>query len=151
MELISIGTFFLSSLAFIVVVLTSAVSQRHREYPGTGGRNGNQVSPSDTANFLVFLQELKVALPAGQNRTSATGSHIAFIGADGSPIADVKAFAATLDNLLVMNYDVWGASSTPGPNSPLSDACPDSMQPNANQASAVATWTAAGMPASKVS
>lgn len=49
-----------------------------------------------------------------------------------------------------MNYDVWGASSTPGPNAPLSDACPNSNQPNANEASAIRTWTAAGMPASKI-
>lgn len=42
------------------------------------------------------------------------------------------------------------ASSTPGPNAPLSDACPDSNQPTANELSAIEIWTAAGFPASKI-
>lgn len=73
-----------------------------------------------------------------------------------------------------MNYDVWGgelnfrmpplrawkltklllsslaASSTPGPNAPLEDACSGSLQPTANMLSAIETWEKAGMPASKI-
>lgn len=77
-----------------------------------------------------------------------------------------------LDNLLIMNYDVWGgtlylspylksvltdtinlddtASSSPGPNAPLSNACANSQQPTANELSSIQTWTTAGMPASKI-
>lgn len=49
-----------------------------------------------------------------------------------------------------MNYDVWGASSTPGPNAPLSNACGDSQQPYANARSSIQSWTDANMPAEKL-
>lgn len=51
---------------------------------------------------------------------------------------------------MVMNYDVWGASSNPGPNAPLSNLCPNSLQPTANMLSAIQTWSAAGMPANQI-
>ncbi|KAK4705493.1 chitinase, partial [Phenoliferia sp. Uapishka_3] len=119
------------------------------EYPGGGGNAGNGQSTSDSANFLKFLVSLRAAL-GNDKRISACVTQTAFLGADGSPLTDVSGFAAVLDNILVMNYDVWGASSTPGPNAPLSDACPNSNQPNANEKSSIAAWTAAGMPASKI-
>ncbi|GAA5895066.1 hypothetical protein JCM6882_008275 [Rhodosporidiobolus microsporus] len=118
------------------------------EYPGTQGASGNQISSSDTANLLTTLQLLRAALPTAHLSTCTT--HQTYIGASGSPIGDVSAFADVLDNVLVMNYDVWGASSTPGPNAPLSNKCSGSLQPNANMASAISQWTAAGMPASKI-
>lgn len=118
------------------------------EYPGTQGDSGNIVSSADTANMLLFLQALRAAMP--DKRLSTCTTQQTYIGANGSPISDVSAFADVLDNILVMNYDVWGASSTPGPNAPLSDACPNSMQPNANMVSAIESWTQAGMPASKI-
>ncbi|KPV77337.1 glycoside hydrolase family 18 protein, partial [Rhodotorula graminis WP1] len=117
-------------------------------YPGTNGADGNQVSSSDTANMLKFLQALRAALPQKLLSTCTTQS--AYVGADGSPLTDVSAFAKVLDHILVMNYDVWGASSTPGPNAPLRDDCPGSLQPGANMQSAIDTWTKAGMPASKI-
>lgn len=119
------------------------------EYPGTTGATSDY-SVSDTANFLTFLEMLRAALPVGMKRLSSCVSHNAFIGANGSPIADVRAFSAVLDNIVIMNYDVWGASPNPGPNAPLSNDCPNSMQPNANQVSSVKTWTDAGMAASKI-
>ncbi|GAA5956788.1 hypothetical protein JCM3765_005737 [Sporobolomyces pararoseus] len=118
------------------------------EYPGTQGNPGNIVSSADTANMLLFLQALRAAMP--DKRLSTCTTQQTYIGSNGSPLKDVSAFADVLDNILVMNYDVWGASSTPGPNAPLSDACPNSMQPNANMVSAVKAWTDAGMPASKI-
>ncbi|BGP38961.1 hypothetical protein JCM10450v2_002918 [Rhodotorula kratochvilovae] len=118
------------------------------EYPGTSGAPGNQISSSDTANLLKFLKELREALPTKFLSTCTT--HQAYIGADGSPLTDVSAFASVLDHILVMNYDVWGASSTPGPNAPLRDDCSGSLQPNANMQSAINLWTKAGMPASKI-
>ncbi|GAA5950408.1 hypothetical protein JCM21900_003725 [Sporobolomyces salmonicolor] len=118
------------------------------EYPGTQGAAGNEVSTSDTANLLLFLKALRAALP--NKRLSTCTTQQAYIGANGSPLTNVAAYAAVLDNILVMNYDVWGASSTPGPNAPLEDSCSGSMQPNANELSAIQAWTAAGMPASKI-
>ncbi|GAA5886311.1 hypothetical protein JCM16303_003759 [Sporobolomyces ruberrimus] len=118
------------------------------EYPGTQGDAGNIVSSADTANMLLFLQALRKAMP--NKRLSTCTTQQTYIGANGSPLADVAAFGEVLDNILVMNYDVWGASSTPGPNAPLSNACPNSMQPNANMVSAIKAWTDAGMPASKI-
>ncbi|KAM0788680.1 hypothetical protein ACM66B_002777 [Microbotryomycetes sp. NB124-2] len=119
------------------------------EYPGTQGADGNVVRSVDTANFLLFLQALRKAL-GSKMHISSCATQRAFIGADGSPLADVKAFASVLDAVLVMNYDVWGASAYPGPNAPLKNACPNSMQPGANAQSAIDAWTAAGMPANKI-
>ena len=42
------------------------------------------------------------------------------------------------------------ASSNPGPNAPLSDACQNSTQPTANAEAAIKAWTAAGVPLSKL-
>lgn len=81
-----------------------------REYPGTNGAAGNYQSPSDTANFLLFLQALRRALGASAHITSCSTQR-AFIGSNGSPLTDVSAFAAVLDGVLVMNYDVWGGES----------------------------------------
>lgn len=119
------------------------------EYPGTNGASGNIVSSSDTANFLAWLKVLRSVL-GDDAHISSCATHHAFIGADGSPLADVSAFAELLDNVFVMNYDVWGSSSTPGPNAPLSDACDGSLQPSANMESAIEAWESAGMPASKI-
>ncbi|BGP23731.1 glycoside hydrolase [Rhodotorula toruloides] len=118
------------------------------EYPGTQGAGNNEVSSSDTANLLSFLKLLRASLP--DKRLSSCTTQQPFIGSNGSPIADVSAYAQYLDAILVMNYDVWGASSTPGPNAPLEDACPNSLQPTANMLSAIQIWEKAGMPASKI-
>ena len=50
----------------------------------------------------------------------------------------------------IRNYDVNGASSTPGPNAPLSDGCGTSDQPQANAVAAFKQWTAAGFPAGQL-
>ena len=42
------------------------------------------------------------------------------------------------------------ASDNPGPNAPLSDACKNSTQPLANAYASVASWVAAGLPASQI-
>lgn len=84
-------------------------SRARREYPGTNGADGNQVSSADTANMLKFLQAMRTALPQKLLSTCTTQS--AYVGADGSPLTDVSAFAKVLDHILVMNYDVWGGAS----------------------------------------
>lgn len=89
-----------------------------REYPGGGGDSGNEESTSDTANFLLFLTALRAAVGPNK-RLSTCVTQSAFLGADGSPLADVSAFAKVLDSVLVMNYDVWGGPSlSPCPLSP---------------------------------
>ncbi|WVQ84655.1 hypothetical protein IAT38_006810 [Cryptococcus sp. DSM 104549] len=119
------------------------------EYPGTSGADGNAVSSSDSANFLLFLQALRSALPSDAIITTATQVW-PFADTDGNPMSDVSAFADVIDWILIMNYDVWGSSTTPGANAPLSDGCGNSTQPLANAYAAVASWTAAGMPAKQI-
>ncbi|KAJ7276522.1 glycoside hydrolase superfamily [Mycena haematopus] len=119
------------------------------EYPGYQGQAGNEVSEYDTANFLAFLKLLRDWLPSDA-AISAAALTIPFYGPDGEPMTDVSEFAKYLDWILIMNYDVWGASSTPGPNAPLVDACHNSTQPEASAAAAAKAWTSAGFPASQL-
>ncbi|KAI0375555.1 glycoside hydrolase [Pilatotrama ljubarskyi] len=119
------------------------------EYPAQDGNAGNLVSADDGAQFLAFLQVLRATLPDGAVITAATQT-VPFAGPDGAPMRDVAAFAEVLDWVLLMNYDTWGSSTTPGPNAPLSDACGNSTQENASALAALQTWTAAGFPASKL-
>ncbi|TYJ53260.1 hypothetical protein B9479_006128 [Cryptococcus floricola] len=119
------------------------------EYPGTSGADGNAVSSDDSANFLTFLTDLRAALPSGAIITTATQVW-PFADTDGNPMTDVSAFAKVIDWILIMNYDVWGSSTTPGPNAPLSDGCSNSTQPLANAYAAVSSWTSAGMPANQI-
>ncbi|CDZ96766.1 glycoside hydrolase [Phaffia rhodozyma] len=119
------------------------------EYPSTPGQSGNIVAAADTGNFLIFLQLLRNALPASAKITAATQVW-PFTGTDGNPLSDVKAFAAVLDWISIMVYDVWGSSSTPGPNAPLSDGCGNSLQPLANAYAAVKSWSTAGFPVNQI-
>jgi chitinase len=79
------------------------------EYPGQSGYQGNKVSPSDTANFLVFLRLLRSALPPSAAITAAVLPE-PFAGSDGNPSANVSDFAQVLDWVLIMNYDIWGCT-----------------------------------------
>ena len=119
------------------------------EYPGIQGAGGNAVSPNDSNNFLKFLQQMRAALPDGALISLATQVW-PFAGTDGNPMSDVSGFADVIDWILIMNYDINGSSDTPGPNAPLSDGCGNSSQPLANAYAAVAAWTAANMPANKI-
>ncbi|WRT70162.1 uncharacterized protein IL334_007156 [Kwoniella shivajii] len=119
------------------------------EYPGTTGADGNAISSNDSANFLLFLQDLRAALPSGALISTATQVW-PFAGSDGRPMSDVSEFAKVIDWILIMNYDVWGSSTTPGANAPLSDGCGNSTQPLANAYAAVSSWTGAGMPANQI-
>lgn len=112
------------------------------EYPGHAGEF-DQFSTSDSANYLQFLGLLRNTLPIGAVLTAAV-DHQSFVDGNGVPLKDVSAFAQLLDWILIMNYDVWGASQNPGPNAPLSDKCGNSTQPDANAEAAMKAWTAAG-------
>ncbi|KAF9534200.1 glycoside hydrolase family 18 protein [Crepidotus variabilis] len=116
------------------------------EYPGAKGANGNTWNVKDGANFLIFLQMLRVVLPIDARITAAVAT-MPFIGEDGKPMSNVTPFAKVLDWVLIMNYDVWGSSSKPGPNAPLRDGCGNSTQPDSSAAAAFTAWTSAGFPA----
>ena len=81
------------------------------EYPGQEGNPGNCVAPSDTANFLLFLQLLRGVLPQSAKITAATQT-VPFTGANGRPLQDVSQFAQVLDWVVLMNYDVWGCTAS---------------------------------------
>ncbi|KAK0191141.1 glycoside hydrolase family 18 protein [Armillaria mellea] len=119
------------------------------EYPGRKGESDNQVNASDSDNYLQFLGLLRKMLPEGAVLTAAA-DHKPFVDSNGMPLKDASGFAQWLDWILIMNYDVWGASSNPGPNAPLSDKCGNSTQPDANAKAALNAWTAAGFEPSQL-
>src|ERR1700761_3797253 len=94
------------------------------EYPGESGA-GNTYSPQDTTNFLLFLRLLRSSLPPAA-RISAAVQDWPFAGQNGEALTDASEFAEVVDWVLLMNYDVWAGLSTPGSNSPLSNACGNS-------------------------
>ncbi|KAF8639677.1 hypothetical protein AX17_000941 [Amanita inopinata Kibby_2008] len=100
------------------------------EYPGELGDKGNQVNAKDSENLLLFLQLLRILLPATA-KISAAAVSAPFIDSRGHPMKDMTEFAKVLDWVLLMNYDVWSSSQEPGPNAPMYDACKNSSQPAA--------------------
>ncbi|PPQ99036.1 hypothetical protein CVT24_003596 [Panaeolus cyanescens] len=119
------------------------------EYPGQKGMENNLVNKRDTSNFLLFLKGLRKALPPSA-KISLAGQTTPFADDDGNPSDDVSEFAEVVDWVLLMNYDVWGSSSNPGPNAPFFDACGNSTQPEASAVSAILAWMDAGFPACKL-
>ncbi|EMD40796.1 glycoside hydrolase family 18 protein [Gelatoporia subvermispora B] len=119
------------------------------EYPGQDGNDGNTVDPLDSQNFLTFLQLLRTGLPPGAKITAAV-QDVPFADTDGNPMRDVSDFARVLDWVLLMNYDTWGSSSTPGPNAPLADSCGNSTQTANSAEAALTAWTSAGFPAAQL-
>ncbi|TFK71554.1 glycoside hydrolase family 18 protein [Pluteus cervinus] len=118
------------------------------EYPNSPGA-GNPYSSADAANFLSLLQTLRSALGSSKI-ISAAVPHLPWLGSNGKPLTNVSAYAAQMTYVNIMNYDVWGSSSTPGPNAPLGNLCGTSSQPQASAQAAFSQWTAAGFPANKI-
>ncbi|KAF8628571.1 hypothetical protein AX17_005967 [Amanita inopinata Kibby_2008] len=118
------------------------------EYPNSSGA-GHPYSNADAANLISLLRSLRSALGSSKI-ISAAVPHLPWLGSDGRPLTDVSAYAEQMTYLNVMNYDVWGASSTPGPNAPLGNLCGTSTQPQASAQAALAQWKAAGFPAYKM-
>ncbi|KAH9853558.1 glycoside hydrolase [Lenzites betulinus] len=119
------------------------------EYPAQAGAPGNGASADDGARFLDFLRALRAGLPASAVITAAAQT-APFAGKNGAPMRDVAPFAGVLDWVLLMNYDTYGSSPTPGPNAPLGDACHNSTQAGASALAALRAWTAAGFPAQQL-
>ncbi|KZV89515.1 glycoside hydrolase family 18 protein [Exidia glandulosa HHB12029] len=118
------------------------------EYPNSAGA-GNPHSSNDAANLLLFLTSLRTAIGSSKI-ISAAVPHLPWLGSNGSPLTNVAAYAKQMSWVNIMNYDVWGASSTPGPNAPLGNLCGTSKQPQANAQAAFSQWTKAGFPANKL-
>ncbi|KAF9074347.1 glycoside hydrolase family 18 protein [Rhodocollybia butyracea] len=118
------------------------------EYPNQVGA-GNINSPSDAANLLLFLTQLRSALGTSKI-ISAAVPDVPWLGSNGDPLTNVSAYAAQMTYLNLMNYDVFQSSSTPGPNAPLSDACGTASLPQYSAQAALSQWTSAGFPASKI-
>ncbi|KIJ37307.1 glycoside hydrolase family 18 protein [Sphaerobolus stellatus SS14] len=126
------------------------------EYPAGNGSGlaTNAWSLNDTGDFLTFFQELR-ANPATSNLilTAATPIH-PWNNATIQPLTNVTEFAEVLDWIQIMNYDVWGSwtngPTAIGPNAPLNDSCALPQHQLGSGVSAVAKWTAAGMPANKI-
>jgi chitinase len=121
------------------------------EYPARQGIGCSTINSNDTANFLLFLQELRLSEIGKKLTISSTGSIVPFTGPSGEPVKNVAAFAEVLDYLEIMNYDVWGSwSSAVGPNAPLDDSCAPPAYQVGSAVSAVKAWTNAGMPKQKI-
>lgn len=119
------------------------------EYPGKEGMGCNTKSTSDSANLLLFLEQLRKDPVGAKLRLTAAVGLAPYLGSDGNPMKDVSGFASVLDHIAIMDYDVWGSWSTGvGPNAPLEDSCAPTQAGSA--ASAVKAWTSAGFPASQI-
>ncbi|KAK1994762.1 family 18 glycosyl hydrolase [Colletotrichum falcatum] len=121
------------------------------EYPNRQGLGCNTINPNDTANFALFLQELRQKQPKPLYLTAAT-SLFPWNDAAGAQSANgaLAPFAQSLDYLMVMGYDIYGAwAATGGPNAPLASSC----DPRNNQggiSEGVTKWIGAGIPAEKL-
>ncbi|KIY64510.1 glycoside hydrolase [Cylindrobasidium torrendii FP15055 ss-10] len=121
------------------------------EYPNRQGLGCNTISPNDTSNYLLFLQELRQD-PIGASLliTAAVGIN-PFNDENGTPGTDVSAFGELFDFVTVMNYDLWGSWSTGvGPNGALNDTCAAPANQQGSAVHAVNKWTGAGFPANKL-
>lgn len=68
------------------------------KFPNKQTTGCSTYSPSDTANFLAFLQELRQGPVIAKLMMSAAVAMAPFLNEDGvTPIKDVKAFADALD------------------------------------------------------
>ncbi|KXN74015.1 glycoside hydrolase family 18 protein, partial [Conidiobolus coronatus NRRL 28638] len=118
------------------------------EYPGREGNEGNQVSPQDTANYLIFLKELKAALPSNILITAAVRVQ-PFDGPGGNPLKDVSQFAPYFDLINIMAYDIngpWGSPTGPvgGLDFEKGKGTPFSVRQSTTD------WSKAGIPKDKL-
>jgi chitinase len=141
-------TQFANSIASTVTTLNLDGVDFDWEYPNSPGA-GQPYSSADSANFLSLLTLVRTALGTCKIMSAAV-TQLPWLGANGNPLTDVSAYAAQLTYVNIMNYDVWGASATPGPNAPLGNLCGTSTQPQASAQAALAQWTAAKFPASQL-
>ncbi|KAF9900673.1 hypothetical protein EC991_007035 [Linnemannia zychae] len=123
------------------------------EFPGRPGAICNTVSPSDTANYLLLLKEVRAQMdlefPNNHKTITSAVSIFPWAGADGNSLTDIREFIPVFDWVNIMVYDVHGPWSTStGPNAPLFNAPAPGDPFSAQQA--LDTWTAAGWPKEKI-
>ena len=82
--------------------MTNSLSSLSWEYPGQG-IDSNIMSTSDSANFLLFLKQLRKDPVGSQLRLTAAVGLAPFTGSDGAPVTDVSQFASVLDYIGVYN------------------------------------------------
>ncbi|KAF9268382.1 endochitinase [Marasmius fiardii PR-910] len=121
------------------------------EYPNRQGLGCNTINANDTANFILFLEELRCH-PVGKDLIITSAVSITpYNDASGNPSSDLSRYAATQDFITIMNYDVWGPwSASVGPNGPLDDSCAAPANQQGSAVRSVAQWTAAGVPLNKL-
>ncbi|KAH9941095.1 glycoside hydrolase [Epithele typhae] len=126
----------------------------------------NTNAANDTANLLAFLRTLRGELdeiPLTEVTLAASAPAAPWHDASGKPSTNcsLAGFADVLDYVSVLAYDVFGPtwSNTTGPNAPLHScfangtAAPSNNSaaaPYASADTAVALWTAAGIPTHKL-
>lgn len=117
------------------------------EYPSIQGIGCNNINPNDTANFLLFLQELRNSTVGRDLILSAAASVTPWAGPSGSPSQNLSGFSKVLDFITIMNYDL---PSNPaigvGPSSPLNDSCAPVSARFGSAISGIDAWAAAGIP-----
>ncbi|KAG6907704.1 hypothetical protein DXG01_007760 [Tephrocybe rancida] len=123
------------------------------EYPGTQGMGCNAVSENDSANFILFLSELRTKMGPDYMITLAVSILPFAVGDPTAPsrMTDVSEVANYVDHIAIMAYDINGPYASPekvGANAPLDDSCADIKSGSAT--SAVAAWTAAKFPVDKI-
>jgi len=117
------------------------------EYPNMQGMGCNEINANDTANFLLFLQELRAAPGGAALEVTAAVYVDPFNDAAGAPSADLSGFAAVFDWIVIMNYDTkTNAAVGAGSRSPLDDSCAPAGAKTGSAMSSVAAWHAAGIP-----
>ncbi|ORX81583.1 chitinase [Basidiobolus meristosporus CBS 931.73] len=121
------------------------------EYPGRKGVVCNVYNAADTENYLNLLKELRTALdkefPSEHKLLTAAVRVQPFDGPNGKPLKDVSEFAAYLDFINVMAYDLCGNATT-GPNAPFNYDPKGQKKYSFRQAASA--WLAANWPADKL-
>ena len=113
------------------------------------------MSPSDTVNFLSFLQQLRSALGPSLLITAAVSTSPFYLpSSNSSSAANVfNSFGKVLDFITIMNYDVHdNTTPSPGSNAPLlshGPSCP-SAQDVVSAELAIDQWMKAGFPVGKI-
>ncbi|EXF85132.1 hypothetical protein COL5a_002425 [Colletotrichum fioriniae] len=121
------------------------------EYPNRQGLGCNTIAKDDTANFASFLTELRQKQTKQLYLTAATSLNPWNNALDvASTNGTLSSFASSLDYLMVMGYDIYGAwAATGGPNAPLAMAC-DTRNNQGGIKEGVEKWIGAGIPANKL-
>ncbi|GAA5927514.1 glycoside hydrolase family 18 protein [Sporobolomyces koalae] len=115
------------------------------EYPNGEGIGCNAISPKDSANFVLFLKEVRKLIGKNGLLTAAVSTSGIF-GPEGTALSSFSEYGTLLDYLNLMTYDISGSwSETTGPNSPLRTCKSDTSVQDA-----VTLWTSRGFPASKI-